>query len=268
MTLPRIAGRDEWLRSPQGAARAGEAPDPRARRASTRRRELPMVEIEKGYRFEGPDGEAPARPLRGPPPADRLPLHVRARVGGGCPSCTAGADDCPEGTRRQLDVRDTTLRVRLPRPLRSSSATRRRGLDVPVVLVVRQRLQLRLRRHGRRVGRAGAYNYRTRERARGGGHRLLLRGRAADRAAGRAASCASTTASSTRTRRSARRRVDRRLLRLPRPDGARPPGGLGGAEGPRGERPRGRAELPDVTYRATCWPNAPASRSAAVCSSL
>ena len=62
--------------------------------------------------------------------------------------------------------------------------------------------------------------------------------------------------------------VDRRLLRLPGSHGARPPGGLGGAARPLGERPRGRPELPDLTYWGTCSPNAPASRSAAVCSSL
>ncbi len=57
MALPRIASRDEWL-----AARtellAQEKELTRARDAlNTKRRELPMVEIDKDYRFTGPEGE-------------------------------------------------------------------------------------------------------------------------------------------------------------------------------------------------------------------
>ena len=56
MTLPRVTTREEWL-----AARiellAAEKESFRARDALTqRRRELPMVELEKDYVFDGPDG--------------------------------------------------------------------------------------------------------------------------------------------------------------------------------------------------------------------
>ena len=67
---------------PRGAAGEGEGADPRPRRAG--RRAPPDAEDgrREGVRVRGPGrpGE-PARPVRGAPPADRLPLLLRARRG-------------------------------------------------------------------------------------------------------------------------------------------------------------------------------------------
>jgi predicted dithiol-disulfide oxidoreductase (DUF899 family) len=57
MSLPRIGTREEWL----VARRALQVKEDEAvatlARVSAERRALPMVEVDKPYRFEGPDGE-------------------------------------------------------------------------------------------------------------------------------------------------------------------------------------------------------------------
>src|SRR5262245_30044596 len=56
--LPRIVSRKEWQAAHRGLL-AKEKAATRARDAlAARRRKQPMVEIEKGYVFEGPDGKA------------------------------------------------------------------------------------------------------------------------------------------------------------------------------------------------------------------
>ena len=86
MTLPRIATRDEWLAARKDLL-VKEKELTRQRDAlNAERRELPMVEVDKDYVFEGPEGQVRLhRPLRGPPAAHHLPLHVRPRVGGRLP---------------------------------------------------------------------------------------------------------------------------------------------------------------------------------------
>ena len=66
MSLPKVVSQDEWV-----AARVelldAEKAHTRARDAlSTRRRELPMVEVEKAYVFTGPDGPAAVSVIRTP----------------------------------------------------------------------------------------------------------------------------------------------------------------------------------------------------------
>lgn len=110
MSLPRIVNRDEWT-----AARtellAAEKDLTRARdRLNTRRRELPMVEIDKDYRFTGPDGPASLADLF----AGRRQLIVQHVMfdpewEDGCPSCSAGIDERAPGLERHLETRDTTL---------------------------------------------------------------------------------------------------------------------------------------------------------------
>ena len=56
MTLPEITSREEW-RKARVALLADEKAMTKARDAlSTKRRMLPMVRVDKDYRFEGPDG--------------------------------------------------------------------------------------------------------------------------------------------------------------------------------------------------------------------
>ena len=82
MNLPPIVSPQEW-----DAAReellVKEKELTRARDAlAAERRRMPRMAVEKDYALRGPGrpGE-PARPVRGAPPADRLPLLLRARRG-------------------------------------------------------------------------------------------------------------------------------------------------------------------------------------------
>jgi predicted dithiol-disulfide oxidoreductase (DUF899 family) len=58
MSLPEVVSRDEWLVARKDLL-VQEKAATRARDAlNAQRRRLPMVEIEKDYAFEGPDGKA------------------------------------------------------------------------------------------------------------------------------------------------------------------------------------------------------------------
>ena len=78
MDDPRVVSRDEWLAARRKLL-AQEKEFTRQRDAlNTERRKLPMVEIDKGYIFRGPDGQASLPDLfKGRRPTARLPLHVR-----------------------------------------------------------------------------------------------------------------------------------------------------------------------------------------------
>jgi predicted dithiol-disulfide oxidoreductase (DUF899 family) len=133
MSLPRIATRDEWL-----AARtellAEEKELTRRRDAlNTRRRELPMVEIDKEYVFEGPGGEARLADLFD----GRRQLIVYHFMfdpewEDGCPSCTAGTDELSPGFFEHLHTRDTSYALVSRAPLAKLERWKeKRGWDIP-----------------------------------------------------------------------------------------------------------------------------------------
>jgi predicted dithiol-disulfide oxidoreductase (DUF899 family) len=110
MSLPRIASYDEW-RAARVALLEEEKALTRARDAlNVKRRQLPMVRVEKDYRFEGPDGPATLLDLF----EGRKQLMVghfmfEPEWEDGCPSCSAGADEVADGLLDHLHIRDTTL---------------------------------------------------------------------------------------------------------------------------------------------------------------
>jgi predicted dithiol-disulfide oxidoreductase (DUF899 family) len=110
MSLPEIATREEWLAARKELLAREKELTRRRDELSAARRRLPMVEVEKHYMFEGPDGEA------------RLPDLFEGRrqliIGhfmfhpdweDGCPSCSAGVDEVSRGLIEHLNVRDTSL---------------------------------------------------------------------------------------------------------------------------------------------------------------
>jgi predicted dithiol-disulfide oxidoreductase (DUF899 family) len=110
MSLPDVVSREEWLVARKELL-AAEKEHTRARDAlNARRRMLPMVAVEKDYRFEGPGGEASLLDLF----EGRRQLIVDHFMfdpewDEGCPSCSAGADEMSDGHLMHLHARDTTF---------------------------------------------------------------------------------------------------------------------------------------------------------------
>ncbi len=83
MSLPRIVTREEWLAARKELLAEEKHLTRRRDALNIERRNLPMVEIEKDYDFDGPNGPHPThRHVRRPSAADHLPLHVRPGMGG------------------------------------------------------------------------------------------------------------------------------------------------------------------------------------------
>jgi predicted dithiol-disulfide oxidoreductase (DUF899 family) len=118
MSLPKVVTPDEWLAA-RKALLVEEKAMTRARDAlSTKRRELPMVAVDKQYSFEGPDGAVRLLDLF----EGRRQLIVQHFMfdpswDDGCPSCTAAADEISQGLLDHLHSRDTTFVVVSRAPL-------------------------------------------------------------------------------------------------------------------------------------------------------
>jgi predicted dithiol-disulfide oxidoreductase (DUF899 family) len=239
MTLPRIAGRDEWLAARTELLEQEKRLTRERDALNTRRRELPMVEIEKSYRFEGPGGPASLSDLfEGRRQLIVCHFMFKPEWEDGCPSCTAGADNVAEGTRRQLEVRDTTLAYVSRAPLEKLERYKaKRGWTFPWYSSFGSDFN---HDFGVTVDESvapAAYNYKTREEHEAAGTGYYFEGEQPIEQPG--VSCFL--------------RVDDRVFHTYSAFGrggewtggsyafldltARPPGGLGGAEGPCGERP-------------------------------
>jgi len=116
MSLPRVVSRDEWVVARKQLL-AREKALTRARdELNADRRRLPMVEIDKEYRFEGPGGPAGLLDLF----EGRRQLIVDhymfdPRWDEGCPSCAGRVDQY--GNLAHLHARDTTMAVVSRAPL-------------------------------------------------------------------------------------------------------------------------------------------------------
>jgi predicted dithiol-disulfide oxidoreductase (DUF899 family) len=110
MSLPRVVERDEWV-----AARTrllAEEKDLTRRRdaLNAHRRELPMVEVEKDYTFEGPEGTVRLLDMfQGRSQLILGHFMFDPSWDKGCPSCTSGADEVSQGLLDHLATRDTSF---------------------------------------------------------------------------------------------------------------------------------------------------------------
>jgi predicted dithiol-disulfide oxidoreductase (DUF899 family) len=133
MSLPQIASREEWLVARKGLLAKEKELTRRRDALNAERRRLPMVEIEKDYVFEGPDGEATLLDLFD----GRRQLIVGhfmfdPRWDDGCPHCSAGADELSDGLFRHLHERDTSHVFVSRAPLEKIEAYKaRRGWTFP-----------------------------------------------------------------------------------------------------------------------------------------
>ena len=253
MSLPDVVSREEWLRARKELL-AKEKELTRARDAlNAERRMLPMVEIDKDYVFDGPDGEATLLDLfDGRRQLILSHFMFDPTWEDGCPSCTAGADEMSPGLLAHLHARETSLAYVARAPLAKLERYKaKRGWTFPWYSS---------------YGSDFNYDFHVTldESVAPVGVQLPDAGRA--RAAGTASTSTATSRSSSPARATScatasdvfhtystfapRRRDDRRLLLLPRPDRARPPGGVGGAEGPRRRPARRHARLRDLGVRS------------------
>ena len=133
MSLPPVVSRDEWLVARKALLAREKEFTHRRDALSAERRRLPMVEIEKEYVFEGPDGKASLLDLF----EDRRQLIVGHFMfdpswDDGCPSCTAGADEISKGLLEHLHARDTTFAYVSRAPLtKIESYKSRKGWTFP-----------------------------------------------------------------------------------------------------------------------------------------
>jgi len=133
MSLPRIASRDEWLAVRKELLDHEKELTRRRDALNIERRELPMVEIEKDYRFDGPDGDVGLIDLFDGR-AQLIIYHFMFDPDWeeGCPSCTAGTDELSPGFFEHLRVRDTSYAMVSRAPLPKLEAWKaKRGWDIP-----------------------------------------------------------------------------------------------------------------------------------------
>ncbi|MDQ1380039.1 MAG: hypothetical protein QOJ71_758 [Actinomycetota bacterium] len=110
MSLPKIVSRDEWVAARKALLDKEKEQTRRRDALNTERRELPMVEIDKDYVFEGPHGNASLLDLfEGRTQLVVVHFMFDPSWEDGCPSCTAGADEVSTGLLDHLRARDTTL---------------------------------------------------------------------------------------------------------------------------------------------------------------
>jgi predicted dithiol-disulfide oxidoreductase (DUF899 family) len=132
MNFPEIVTAEEWRRA-RVELLAKEKELTRRRDAlNSERRNLPMVEVEKAYVFDGPKGPARLVDLfEGC--AQLIVYHFMfdPTWDDGCPSCTAGTDELSPGFFEHLRVRDTAYAMVSRAPLEKLERWKaRRGWEV------------------------------------------------------------------------------------------------------------------------------------------
>ena len=133
MSLPKIASRDEWLAARKELL-AKEKDLTRLRDAqNVERRNLPMVEIDKDYEFDGPSGKLRLIDLfEGRPQLIIYHFMFHPEWDEGCPSCTAGTNELSPGFLEHLHTRDTTYAMVSRAPLAKLEGWKaKQGWDIP-----------------------------------------------------------------------------------------------------------------------------------------
>ena len=249
MSLPDVVSRDQWLAARKELL-AKEKELTRARDAlNAERRMLPMVEIEKPYAFEGPPRARQRCSTSSRGAAELILIHFMfdPEWEDGCASCTAGADEMAPGLIAHLHARETSLAYVGRAPLAKIERYKaKRGWTFPFYSSFGSDFNYDFHVTLDESVAPVEYNYRTPRGAPAGGHVVLRRGRPA-------ASTARPEPLPARRRSRlphvldlrARRRDDGWLVLLPGPQCPGAPGGMGGAEGPRGRPARRDAGLRD-----------------------
>jgi predicted dithiol-disulfide oxidoreductase (DUF899 family) len=133
MSLPEIATREVWLTARKELLAKEKELTRRRDALNAERRNLPMVEIEKDYIFDGPNG--PVRLIdmfEGRPQLIIYHFMFDPEWEDGCPSCTAGTDELSPGFLEHLHIRDTSYAMVSRAPLAKLERWKaKRGWDIP-----------------------------------------------------------------------------------------------------------------------------------------
>jgi predicted dithiol-disulfide oxidoreductase (DUF899 family) len=118
MSLPRITTRDEWLLARKELLVREKELTRQRDELNVQRRNLPMVEIEKDYRFVGPSGTVRLIDMfEGRTQLIVYHFMFQPEWDEGCSSCTAGTNELSPGFFRHLHVRDATYAMVSRAPL-------------------------------------------------------------------------------------------------------------------------------------------------------
>src|SRR4051794_10963382 len=133
MSPPKIVGGDEWLAARKELLAREKELTRRRDELNAERRNLPMVEIDKEYTFEGPDGRVGLVDLfAGRPQLIVYHFMFDPSWDDGCPSCTAGTDELSPGFFEHLHTRDTSYAMVSRAPLEKLERWKaKKGWDVP-----------------------------------------------------------------------------------------------------------------------------------------
>ena len=133
MNLPRITSREEWLTARKQLLTREKELTRQRDALNVERRNLPMVEIEKEYRFDGPDGTVGLVDLfEGRPQLIVYHFMFDPDWEEGCSSCSAGTDELSPGFFEHLHARDTSYAMVSRAPLAKLDWWKaEKGWDVP-----------------------------------------------------------------------------------------------------------------------------------------
>ena len=133
MSLPRIATRDEWLLARKDLLAKEKELTHSRDRLNVERRNLPMVEIEKGYELKGSNAIVDLIDVfEGRAQLIVYHFMFHPEWEDGCPSCTAGIDEVAAGFLDHLHTRDTTFALVSRAPLVKLERWKaKKGWDLP-----------------------------------------------------------------------------------------------------------------------------------------
>jgi predicted dithiol-disulfide oxidoreductase (DUF899 family) len=118
MSLPDVVTREQWLAARRDLLTREKEHTRQKDALSTARRELPMVRVEKDYRFDGPRGQVGLLELfDGHRQLAVLHFMFDPRWEDGCPGCTAEVDEIAPGLVAHLRTRETAFAVVSRAPL-------------------------------------------------------------------------------------------------------------------------------------------------------
>lgn len=133
MTLPKVVSPNEWTAARKALLEKEKALTHARDELNTERRNLPMVQIDRDYVFDGPTG--PVRLLDLFEGRRQLIIYhfmFDPDWEEGCPSCTAGTDEIAPGLIEHLHVRDTSYALVSRAPLEKLERWKaKQGWDIP-----------------------------------------------------------------------------------------------------------------------------------------